>query len=99
MPARQHEKIDTLTRRVEAFGKDSRAGIERTLHRISAIRNRRAIVGLTCRVVPTATASSTTWSKAAKASAAGSAGCRENDQNVPEGDASSSEGGQAGHRC
>ena len=33
------------------FGGDNRAGIERTLHRISAIRNRRGdIVGLTCRV-------------------------------------------------
>jgi len=33
------------------FTKDNRAGIERTLHRISAIRNRRGeIIGLTCRV-------------------------------------------------
>lgn len=33
------------------FGADNRAGIERTLHRISAIRNRRGdIIGLTCRV-------------------------------------------------
>ncbi|MBI2766890.1 MAG: AAA family ATPase [Chloroflexi bacterium] len=33
------------------FGADNRAGIERTLHRISCIRNRRgAIVGLTCRI-------------------------------------------------
>ena len=33
------------------FDEDNRAGIERTLHRISAIRNRRGhIVGLTCRV-------------------------------------------------
>ncbi len=31
--------------------KDNRAGIERTLHRISAIRNRQGrIIGLTCRV-------------------------------------------------
>jgi stage III sporulation protein SpoIIIAA len=45
------EDIEYVTRRVGAFGKDNRAGIERTLHRISAIRNRRgAIVGLTCRV-------------------------------------------------
>lgn len=37
--------------RVGSFGKDNRAGIERTLHRISAIRNRNGdIVGLTCRV-------------------------------------------------
>lgn len=33
------------------FGEDNRAGIERTLHRISAIRNRRGdVIGLTCRV-------------------------------------------------
>ncbi len=33
------------------FGADNRAGIERTLHRISAIRNRQqVVVGLTCRV-------------------------------------------------
>jgi stage III sporulation protein SpoIIIAA len=33
------------------FGGDNRAGVEGTLHRISAIRNRRgAVVGLTCRV-------------------------------------------------
>jgi stage III sporulation protein SpoIIIAA len=37
--------------RVGSFGKDNRAGIERTLHRISAIRNRVGdVVGLTCRV-------------------------------------------------
>jgi stage III sporulation protein SpoIIIAA len=37
--------------RVGEFGDDNRAGIERTLHRISAIRNRRGrVVGLTCRV-------------------------------------------------
>ena len=36
---------------IGVFGDDNRAGIERTLHRISAIRNRnRKIVGLTCRV-------------------------------------------------
>ena len=33
------------------FGEDNRAGIERTLHRISCMRNRQGrIVGLTCRV-------------------------------------------------
>ena len=37
--------------RLGEFGEDNRAGIERTLHRISAIRNRRGrIIGLTCRV-------------------------------------------------
>ena len=36
---------------IGAFGRDNRAGIERTLHRISAIRNRNGtIIGLTCRV-------------------------------------------------
>jgi stage III sporulation protein SpoIIIAA len=37
--------------RIGHFGEDNRAGIERTLHRISAIRNRQGdIVGLTCRI-------------------------------------------------
>ncbi len=37
--------------RVGNFGSDNRAGIERTLHRISAIRNRAGdIIGLTCRI-------------------------------------------------
>jgi len=45
------EDIDYVVTRIGIFGKDNRAGIERTLHRISAIRNRRGtIVGLTCRV-------------------------------------------------
>src|SRR5438552_5522041 len=45
------EDLDYVTHRVGAFTQDNRAGIERTLHRISAIRNRRDIVvGLTCRV-------------------------------------------------
>jgi stage III sporulation protein SpoIIIAA len=36
---------------IGSFGDDNRAGIERTLHRISAIRNRTGkIVGLTCRI-------------------------------------------------
>ncbi len=43
--------IEYVVNRVGAFGKDNRAGIERTLHRISAIRNRVGkIVGLTCRI-------------------------------------------------
>ena len=43
--------IEYVVQRVGDFGDDNRAGIERTLHRISAIRNRAgAIVGLTCRV-------------------------------------------------
>ena len=40
-----------VTDRIGEFDADNRAGLERTLHRISAIRNRRGhIVGLTCRV-------------------------------------------------
>jgi stage III sporulation protein SpoIIIAA len=36
---------------IGTFGDDNRAGIERTLHRISAIRNRSGkVVGLTCRI-------------------------------------------------
>ncbi|MCW3062651.1 MAG: hypothetical protein JWQ02_4472, partial [Capsulimonas sp.] len=46
-----NEDIAFVTARVGAFGKDNRAGIERTLHRISAIRNRQGkIIGLTCRI-------------------------------------------------
>jgi stage III sporulation protein SpoIIIAA len=43
--------LEYVASRVGQFGEDNRAGIERTLHRVSAIRNRRGrIVGLTCRV-------------------------------------------------
>ncbi|MCW5945697.1 MAG: AAA family ATPase [Fimbriimonadales bacterium] len=45
------DDIRFVTERVGEFGGDNRAGIERTLHRISAIRNRTGrVVGLTCRV-------------------------------------------------
>jgi len=45
------EDNDYVIHRVGAFTLDNRAGIERTLHRISGIRNRReVVVGLTCRV-------------------------------------------------
>ncbi len=45
------EDIEYVVSRIGAFGGDNRAGIERTLHRISAIRNRQEqIVGLTLRV-------------------------------------------------
>jgi stage III sporulation protein SpoIIIAA len=45
------EDIAHVVDRVGRFGKDNRAGIERTLHRISAMRNRVGdVVGLTCRV-------------------------------------------------
>ena len=40
-----------ITAQLGAFTSDNRAGIERTLHRVSAIRNRAGdVVGLTCRV-------------------------------------------------
>lgn len=43
--------LQMVVDRVGDFGKDNRAGIERTLHRISAIRNRKGeVIGLTCRV-------------------------------------------------
>jgi stage III sporulation protein SpoIIIAA len=46
-----HDDIRFVASRVGNFTRDNRAGIERTLHRISAIRNRLGeIVGLTCRV-------------------------------------------------
>jgi stage III sporulation protein SpoIIIAA len=46
-----HADIDFVVDRIGEFDADNRAGLERTLHRIAAIRNRRGhIVGLTCRV-------------------------------------------------
>ncbi|MBE9130212.1 R3H domain-containing nucleic acid-binding protein [Coleofasciculus sp. LEGE 07081] len=45
------EQLHYCIQRVGQFSGDNRAGIERTLHRISAIRNRPGeIIGLTCRV-------------------------------------------------
>ena len=45
------EDLAFVSARIGHFGDDNRAGIERTLHRISAIRNRSGdIVGLTCRI-------------------------------------------------
>ena len=45
------QDIDYITKRISRFSNDNRAGIERTLHRISCIRNRQSIIsGLTCRV-------------------------------------------------
>jgi stage III sporulation protein SpoIIIAA len=45
------EDIEYVEARVSVFDADNRAGIERTLHRIAAIRNRRGdVIGLTCRV-------------------------------------------------
>ncbi len=47
----QRRDLAAVVQRLGVFGGDNRAGIERTLHRISAIRNRSGeIVGLTCRV-------------------------------------------------
>ncbi len=45
------DDIEYVIGRIGEFGGDNRAGIERTLHRISCIRNRAGrVVGLTCRV-------------------------------------------------
>jgi stage III sporulation protein SpoIIIAA len=45
------EDIDYVISRIGQFMGDNRAGIERTLHRISGIRNRQGkVIGLTCRV-------------------------------------------------
>ena len=46
-----HADLAECITKVGDFGGDNRAGIEKTLHRISAIRNRRGeVIGLTCRV-------------------------------------------------
>ena len=43
--------LEFVSKSIGEFGTDNRAGIERTLHRISAIRNRHGkVIGLTCRV-------------------------------------------------
>lgn len=45
------EEINHVIERIGQFMGDNRAGIERTLHRISAVRNRQGeVIGLTCRV-------------------------------------------------
>jgi stage III sporulation protein SpoIIIAA len=45
------EDIDAIVQNIGEFDSDNRAGMERTLHRISAIRNRKGlVVGLTARV-------------------------------------------------
>ncbi len=45
------QDLEYVVSRIGQFGEDNRAGIPRTLHRISAIRNRAsAVIGLTCRV-------------------------------------------------
>lgn len=43
--------LEYTIQRIGTFSDDNRAGIEKTLHRISAIRNRKgSVVGLTCRI-------------------------------------------------
>ena len=45
------QDIDYITKRISKFSGENRAGVERTLHRISCIRNRQFLInGLTCRV-------------------------------------------------
>lgn len=45
------QDLDFCIKRIGSFSSDNRSGIERTLHRISSIRNRQGtIIGLTCRV-------------------------------------------------
>ena len=45
------QDIDYITKRISRFSNENRAGIERTLHRISCLRNRQFLInGLTCRV-------------------------------------------------
>ena len=45
------EDLDYVVAHVGEFNDDNRAGIERTLHRISAIKNRQGrVVGITCRI-------------------------------------------------
>ena len=45
------QDIEYITKRISKFSNENRAGIERTLHRISCIRNRQFLInGLTCRI-------------------------------------------------
>ena len=45
------QDLEYVTQRISKFSSENRAGIERTLHRISCIRNRQFLInGLTCRV-------------------------------------------------
>ena len=47
----REDDLQDVVEHIGSFGDDNRAGIERTLHRISAIRNRSGkVVGLTCRI-------------------------------------------------
>jgi len=45
------QDLEYTTKRISKFSAENRAGIERTLHRISCIRNRQFLItGLTCRI-------------------------------------------------
>jgi stage III sporulation protein SpoIIIAA len=45
------QDLDSILKRLGKFNGDNRTGIEKTLHRISALRNRQGrIIGLTCRI-------------------------------------------------
>ena len=45
------QDLEYTTKRISKFSNENRAGIERTLHRISCIRNRQFLItGLTCRI-------------------------------------------------
>ena len=50
-PPIEYADLDYITERIQEFTSDNRSGIEGTLHRISAIRNRQGrVIGLTCRI-------------------------------------------------
>jgi len=45
------QDLDYILKRLGKFSADNRAGIEKTLHRISSLRNRQgSVIGLTCRI-------------------------------------------------
>ena len=45
------QDLDHIFKRLGKFSKENRAGIEKTLHRISSLRNSEGIIiGLTCRI-------------------------------------------------
>ena len=45
------QDLDSILKRLGKFSGDNRAGIEKTLHRISSLRNRTgSVIGLTCRI-------------------------------------------------
>ena len=45
------QDLDSILKRLGKFSGDNRAGIEKTLHRISSLRNRKgSVIGLTCRI-------------------------------------------------